>query len=154
MADKSYSVRVRGISELRRALKDLENGSQKALKDALLPIAEKIAGDVRGKVPKRDGTAAGSVKARSSTGGASIAAGGRAAPYYQWLDFGGSVGRGHIPGQRGSGSVYREWMGKNVQTPAGRYMYPTIAEQWDQTGEAALDAIEKVAKKAQFETRG
>lgn len=123
-----------------------------ALKAEFLPIAERVASSVRGRLPRRSGKAQASVKARSSNYGASVAAGGRAAEYYPWLDFGGSVGRGHQEGRAWSGAIKRAWMG--VPTGAGRYLYPAISDNSAETAEAALEAVEGLARRAGFEVRG
>jgi len=153
-ADRSVEVKVEGLRELARGFKELEDDLPKALKGELLKVADAAAGMVQQRMPFVSGDAARSVKPRSSTAGASIAVGGRAAPYYPWLDFGGSTGRGHRPGVGGSGAIKREWLGANVISPAGRYLYPAIVEHREEIEEAALEAVERASRKADFEVRG
>jgi hypothetical protein len=133
-------VRIKGLPELRRAFLQVEGGEKGALKSAFLPIAGRIAGSVSGKVPKLTGLAAASVKARATDRGASIAVGGQAVPYYPWLDFGGSVGRGD--------RIKRPYL------PEGRYLYPTIRAARPEIEDAAGDAILGLAKRAGFEVKG
>lgn len=152
MADHSVEIKVLGLRELSRGFKQLDAGLDGALKTAFLKIADHVVGVVQQRMPWEVGRAARSVKARASTRGASIAAYGQAAPYGPWLDFGGSVGRGHQPGVPWSGAIKRDWRG--VPSGSGRYIYPAISEERAATAEAALDAVETAAKKASFEVRG
>lgn len=145
-------VEVRGIRELSAAFKKVDGDVAANLKSRFLDIAEAVASTARGKMPQISGAAAGSVKARSSARGASIAFGGTAAPYEPWLDFGGSVGRGHWPGKAWSGAIKRDWEG--VPFGEGRYVYPAISEKREETAEAVDRAIEEAAKGAGFETHG
>jgi hypothetical protein len=136
------SVKVRGIRELSRAFKDVDAALPRDLKTSFLRVAQRVVGLAQQRMPYKSGKAAGSVKARASSRGASIAFGGTAAPYMPWLDFGGSVGRGHKKGVAWSGSVKREWRG--IPGGSGRYIYPAISEARPET-EAAVDAAVKHA---------
>lgn len=144
------SVKVSGLRELGRALKAVDADLPKEIKTRFLPIAKHVVGVVQQRMPHRSGRAQGSVKARATVRGASIAAGGRAAPYYQWLDFGGSVGRGHVPGVPWSGSVKRRWRG--VPGGSGRYIYPAIAEERAEIKAAVDKAVKEAAEAAGFKT--
>lgn len=139
-ADKSVRVELRGVKELNRAFRQLETGMDVELRLAFKAIAQQVATRVAAKVPRLTGTAAGSVKPRASGGSAGVAAGGARAEYYPWLDFGGRVGR--------SKGNYRELV------VGGRYLYPTIGESKEDIGRMADEAIQIVARKADFETRG
>ena len=135
-------VKVQGLREVVAALREADAEVPKRLREYLLPIARLVAARTAAKVPRDTGDAAGSVSARAGQRGASVAVGGASAPYFPWLDYGGSVGKGHRPGVPWSGSVVRPWM------PGGRYVYPTIAEHRDEIAEAALDAVERSATDA------
>ena len=77
--------------------------------------------------------------------------GGTAAPYFPWLDFGGTTGKGHQPGVKGSGSVERlPWMGTSGE---GRYVYPAIRDNEAGIVEAAGDAPVNLARKHGLEAR-
>ena len=142
------SVKVTGLRELSGAFRKLDAEAGKELKGSFLRVAQHVVGVAQQRMPISSGRAAGSVKARASTRGASIAFGGTAAPYMPWLDFGGSVGRGHRPGVADSGSVKRRFI------KGGRYIYPAIAEAKPQT-EAAVDAaIKHAAFSAGFDVEG
>jgi hypothetical protein len=152
-ADKSVRVEIHGVRDLQKALKQMDTGMEKALKNEFLDIAESVASGVRSKVVKGPtGRASASVKARASNRGASIAVGGTKAPYYPWLDFGGSVGRGHQPGKPWSGAIRRDW--KGVPVGKGRWLYPTITEHRDDIVDQTDDALERLARQAGFETEG
>jgi hypothetical protein len=143
-------VEVRGIREVQSAFRKVDKELPKALRPEFLDIARTVVGQVQQRVPWRTGRAARSVKARASQRGAGIAFGGSAAPYFPWLDFGGTTGKGHKPGQRYSGSVTRPWMGRPGD---GRYVYPTIADNREEIEKAAEDAVVKVARAAGLEVR-
>ncbi len=147
--DKSVTIRVVGLAALNRALKELDDKvAGDGLKAALLGIADKVAGKARRDVPSVSGKAAGSIQPHSTSRGASITFGGQAAPHMPWLDFGGSVSRGH---QRGPnmGAIHRDWKGKPVGE--GRYVYPAISGEREATIVAVEEAIVEAARAAGFE---
>lgn len=88
------AIKVKGLAEFQRNLKKLDSELPKALRLALNDSADVIIGYARPRVPKRSGRAARSIKARSTRTAVRVTGGGRRAPYYPWLDFGGRVGRG------------------------------------------------------------
>ena len=144
MADKSVSVKVTGLTQLVRAFKETDTELPKHLKTELLTVATDVVGKVVGKVPHgKTGRAGGSVKARSTSRGASIAAGGRAAPYWTWIDWGGSTKRWP------SGAIRRTFIKGD-----GRYLYATIKEENTNIKEAVDAAVKKVALEAGFDTTG
>jgi hypothetical protein len=145
------SMTVTGVREFRDALRKVDEQLANQLRGKMLAIAKSIVVDVQRKVPQLIGDARGSVKARATQIGAGVAWGSDKVPYFAWLDFGGSVGRGHRPGQAWSGSVQREWKGQPGQ---GRYVYPTISEHKEQTVRMLQEAIDDLALKAGFEVKG
>jgi hypothetical protein len=147
-----FGVHIRGIKELQAAFRAVSDDLPKELRVEFLAIAEYVVGVAQQRMPYGSGKAASSVKPRASQRGAGIAFGGSKAPYMPWLDFGGSVGRGHQPGQAWSGAIKRPWMGKPLGS--GRYIYPAIEESREEIMEAADKAIKKVAESAKFETEG
>lgn len=148
----NVKVEVRGIKELNKAFRQVDSELPKELRAAFLVIAQRVVGTAQQRMPHKTGRAQLSVKPRASQRGAAIAFGGSKAPYMPWLDFGGSVGRGHVPGQAWSGSIKRDWRG--VPTGSGRFVYPAISQEREATAEAALDAVEGAAEKAGFEVNG
>lgn len=134
MAD---SIRVTGVAELARAFRKMDAELPKELKARFLKIAERVADVARNSLPERTGRARTSIKAKASPKGAGIAFGGSVAPYEPWLDFGGRVGRNR--------SIERE------RVSGGRYVYPAIASQKEETARAVELAITEVAHDAGFE---
>lgn len=135
--DVSYHVNVRAYAQ---ALKAIDKDQAKELRNGLRRIAKQITDEIRPKVPRgKTGRARRSVKPRASEGGAGVAFGGKTAPYYPWLDFGGTVGRGHRRGAPYSGSIERTYKGPPYGS--GRYVYPTIEANLEEIKEAADDVI-------------
>jgi hypothetical protein len=137
VAAREVEVRIQGLNELRRALKQVDSGLPKEMKRGFARIAERIVSKVAPKVPSRSGRARASLTARAS---GAIAAGGSKAQHYPWLDFGGSVGRHK--------SIKREFV------PQGRYLYPTIGEESGRIKEDVDAVLVRLIEAAGFETRG
>src|SRR6266516_6672861 len=87
------AIRIDGLAEFTRNLRKLDAEVPKALRVALNGCAEIVLGYARPRVPSRSGRAASTLRARSTRTAVRVSAGGRRAPYYPWLDFGGRVGR-------------------------------------------------------------
>lgn len=136
----NVKVEIRGLRELAAAFKQVDTALPGKLKANLLGVAENVASKARGKVPRRSGGAAGSIRAKASTRGGSIAFGGSAAEYMPWLNFGGRVGRNN--------SIVRE------RVEPDRYIYTTIGAAKDETEDAVEKAIRDAAREANFETKG
>ena len=149
--ETGLEIRVTGLRETRDALRAVDRQLANQLRGKLLKIANSVAQDIRPKVPALTGAARKSVKAKASQLSASIAWGSDSVPYFAWLDFGGSVGRGHQPGKAWSGATRREWRG---MPGAGRYVYPTIYEHRAQSEQMLGEAIEELSRKAGFEVKG
>lgn len=110
MAEKA--IRVEGLDEFRRGLRKLDSDLPKGLRVALNDCATFLIERTRPQIPRRTGAAANSLRARSSQSAVRIAVGGRRAPYYPWLDFGGKTGKNRSVDR----PFYKE----------GRYLYPTL----------------------------
>lgn len=106
------AIEIRGLDKLQKSLREIDGQSQKKLRLVLNDSVEVIKTGVQRLVATDSGTARASVKNRSSQREARIRAGGNKAPYYPWLDFGGSVGRNN--------SIHRPFYKE------GRYLYPTF----------------------------
>lgn len=133
-------IEVRGIVELRKALRDIDKDLAKELGAGLAEAAKIVADDARARVPVRSGRAAASIKVRKSQTGASLAVGGAKAEYFPWLDFGGHVGKVH--------SVTRPFI------PKGRYIYPALAARRDEVKAKVDEVLERMAKAGGFDTEG
>lgn len=142
------TIRVKGLRDLQRGLNQLEQKAGPELRKELNEVAEIVLASARVRVPRRTGAAAGSMKVGSTQRAAQIKVGGSKAPYYPWLDFGGSVGRGHRPGVAGSGSV------KRPLVDGGRYVYPALREKRPEVVRRVDELIERLAASAGFDTTG
>lgn len=131
------NIEVAGLREFRAQLKAMDANLPKQIRVALNAAADLVISYARPKVPRRTGRAAASLKARSGQLEAKVAAGGRTAPYYPWLDFGGSVG-----------------VNKSVHRPfyrEGRYVYVALREQNPKITEAMSVALTDLATAAGLE---
>lgn len=130
-------ITITGIKEFQRSLKQLDTDLPKQLRIALNEASQLVVDKAKPKIPRRSGNAAASLKVRSSQWEARIAAGGRKAPYYPWLDFGGKVG----PHK----SVHRPFFKE------GRYIYPALKANREQIIEVMATAISDLARDAGLE---
>jgi hypothetical protein len=127
-------IGVKGLKEFQRSIKKLDSDLPKALRIGLNGAADLIITKARPLIPKRTGKAAASLKAKSTQKAVRIGVGGRSAPYYPWLDFGGKTGKGK--------SVHRSFYSE------GRYLYPTLRQNRPEITALLQGAILSVAKDA------
>lgn len=125
-------IKISGLVEFQRALKDIGDGAQKQLRIVFNQVAETVAAGARRRVPSKTGKARGSVKVASSQREAIVKAGGARVPWYPWLDFGGRVG-----------------IHKSVSRPfvqSGRYLYPAYdanrATIWPALEQGLVDLVQ------------
>lgn len=130
-------VGIKGLAEFNRGLRKLDSEAPKQLRIGLNSAAELLIDRTRPQIPSRTGAARGSLKARSTRTSARIAVGGKRAPYYPWLDFGGKTGRNK--------SVVRPFFKK------GRYLYVTLGNIRPQILDELDQAIRTVARNAGLE---
>lgn len=135
----SDPIKIEGLREFNRALRDLDSELPKALRIAMNKAADVVVGDAVPHIPARSGRARASVKARSTRTAARVAGGGNRAPYYPWLDFGGRVGKN-----------------KSVRRPVlqkGRYIYNAYFQNRDsgRFQDVLSTALIDVAKEAGIE---
>lgn len=138
MADET--IRVAGLKDLQKALRDIDRDLPKELAAGLAEASEIVVRAASAKVPFVSGAARASMKPRKQQRGAAIAVGGTKAPYYPWLEWGGAVGRNR--------SVKRPFIRK------GRYLYPTLAEKSPEVKAKVDEVLERLAIRAGFNTRG
>lgn len=108
-------VEIEGLKDIQKKLRDLDPMLAKELKDVNLSVADMVADIARARVPSVSGKARSTVKAKGEQRYAVIRAGGRKAPYYPWLDFGGARGD--------------EQKRSRPFVQSGRYIYPTVGQQ-------------------------
>jgi hypothetical protein len=92
-------IKIEGLAEFQRNLRKLDSDLPKMLRIAFNDATGLVIDYARPRVARRSGRAAGTVKAKSTRTAARVSAGGRRAPYYPWLDFGGK-GPGNRPAAR------------------------------------------------------
>jgi HK97 gp10 family phage protein len=137
MAD--FDVRVEGLAQLRRQLRQLENvDALTDVRQGLKRAAGIVAQDARSRVPVRSGRARASIRAQASGNRALVVGGKKSVPYYGWLDFGGRTPRRQIAPWRGSGGG----------PPKGRFIYPAIAAKRRQVADEVEDALRRAIQKA------
>jgi hypothetical protein len=130
-------IKVEGLAEFNRNLRNLDSDLPKALRLAHNEAASIVVDYAKPRVPKRTGRAAGTVKAKSTRTESRVSGGSKRAPWYPWLDFGGKVG-----------------INKSVSRPFysdGRYLYPALAARRDEIQEALESALIDVARQAGVE---
>lgn len=127
-------VRVRGLREVQKALRDVDRELGPELRKALNEVAEIVASAARPLVPTRTGKARASIKVGSSQRAAQLKAGGTKAEYFPWLDFGGTVGRKH--------AVHRRFIKE------GRYIYPTLRKKRADVEEKVFEVVDRLADRA------
>jgi len=131
------TLEVEGLAQMQRSLRQIGPAAAKGLRLALNEAADLLIDRVRPKIPSRTGAARRSLKARSSQKAVRIAVGGRRAPYYPWLDFGGRVGPGD--------SVVRPYIAD------GRYLYPGLRANRDEIQKLIDRRLREVAEDAGLE---
>lgn len=137
MARRDVDIEIHGLREFQASLRRMDATLPKRLRIALNQASQVVVDDARPLVPRRSGAAAGSLKVRSSQREARVAAGGRKAPYYAWLDFGGRVGRRRSVAR----PFYKE----------GRYIYPSLSQNRDEIQRVMGRALAELAESAGLE---
>lgn len=137
-------IKIENLRELQSALKQLDGESQKQIRVVFNEAAEIIVEGARRLVPRGpSGDARASLKAMSGQREAKVVGGGRKAPYYPWLDFGGRVGRGRTG--LNTGSVHRKFI------ESGRYIYPTLSRNRQEILETMAEGLARAARDAGLE---
>jgi hypothetical protein len=129
-------IHVEGLKEYGKALRDIDKGLGPELRKGLNEVARIVVDAAVPLIPRRTGAAAESVKPGSTQRGAAVKIGGDRAPYYQWLDFGGAVGRNK--------SVRRPYL------KSGRYVYPALARKRPEAVEKLEEVLGRLAKEQGF----
>lgn len=139
MAERTR-IEVTGLREFQRELRKMDSDLPKQVRIALNQASQLVIDKATPLIPRRTGRAANSLKVRSSQREARIAAGGKRAPYYPWLDFGGKVGKR-----------------KSVDRPfykEGRYIYPTLRKNREHVIEIMQTALSDLARDSGVEVTG
>lgn len=135
-------IKVEGLVELQRDLKELDPALAKNLKSELRDVAETVLHDAQNDMPVKSARALQSMKAGSDAGGPFVAGGKKSVPYYGWLDFG---SRTPVKGRPRS---VGPWKGSGAGPKKGRFLFPAIDRNRDVIERKATDAFEKAKKEA------
>jgi hypothetical protein len=127
------TIGIEGLNKLSRSLRQIDNEAPKQLRLTFNDAADLLIDRTRPKIPELTGAARRSLVARSTRTAARIGVGGKKAPYYPWLDFG---GKGKKPGRPSQRDFYRE----------GRYLYPTLREIRPEVERMLQDSITDVIR--------
>lgn len=121
-------IEIRGLAALSRSLKQVDADAPKRLRIGLNAAAQLLVDKTRPEIPSLTGRARGSLTVRSTRTAARVGVGGKRAPYYPWLDFG---GQGRVAGR----PAPRPFI------PEGRYVYPTLSRIRPDIEKVLLDQI-------------
>lgn len=145
MAKQTSGVRVIGLKELQKALRDADKELPKQLREANKQAAEIVTGKARSNFLGRPGVApkvAPSVRALAQQRSASVKIGGARFPYALGSEFGG--------GRHGKGNPTPAG-GHTTQFPpfrkSGYALYPAIASESDRVVDAYGDVIDALLGK-------
>lgn len=133
----SEAIKIDGLIEFRKALKQIDAGLPKTLRLAMNQAADVVVTAVRPRIPSVTGRARGSVRSSSTQERARVSEGSRKAPWMPWLDYGGEGRRRGRPAKR-------------PFVKQGRYLYPVYFAKRD-SGEfttilsMALDDVVRAA---------
>lgn len=135
-------VYVSNLAEVRKYLQKIHPDLVPVLREDLkAAIIQNTLPAILRKIPKKSGYAQFTLKARSGGNTLYVLAGGKGsvAPYYGWLDFGGTLkGRGRGRNQ----TIVRPIIKR------GRYIYPGILQTQQMLVEAAGKAVDKAVQSA------
>jgi hypothetical protein len=135
-------IKVDGLTECLRDLKQLEPELAKSLRSELKDVAEDVMHDAQNDMPVKSGRALESMKAGADTRGPYVSGGKRSVPYYGWLDFGSRIPIGGRPRSVGP------WKGSGAGPKKGRFLFPAIDRNSENITRRAVDAFEKAKKQA------
>ena len=137
-------VRIEGLKEVNRALKDMGNGLDREFKVEAKGVAEIVAREARSNVPTVSGKAKGSIRAGAESKGAYVAGGKKSVPYYSWLDFGSRKPLSGRPRSVGP------WKGSGKGPDKGRFIYPALTANRGEVEKRTKRAVKVAKKKAGF----
>jgi hypothetical protein len=134
----SEPIRIVGLKEFQRALRDMDRNLPKQIRVVLNEATALVIDWAVPRMPSRTGRARASVKARSSQREARVAIGGNRAPWVPWLDFG---GQGRVAGRPAARPFIRK----------GRYLYPGLEAKSDDVTAVMEKGLAELAHSAGLE---
>jgi hypothetical protein len=136
---RTGDIRVEGLRELSRALKEIGPDLQAELRTTNRGVAEREASNAVSAANSIGGVAAKtapSIRATAGVRSAGVGFGGAAAPYGAGAEFGG--------GRRPTTRQFKEWRGSGPD--AGYFVYPTIRRDADAILDDYVDAVNDVIR--------
>lgn len=130
----TIAVRVDGLNEFQRAVRNADRQLAIELRKGLNEAATVVATAARPNVASRSGRLRASLKAQSTQREGRAVMGSTSVPYAGWWEFGGAVGIG--------GSVVRS------RVPQGRAMYPAFVAHRGQVEAIAERVLSHTADRA------
>jgi len=128
----SDQIRIEGIAEFQRALRQVDKDLPKQVRIILNQAVTLVIDWALPRIPTRSGRARQSVKARSSQREARAVIGGKRAPYMPWLDFG---GEGKVKGRPAPRPFIKR----------GRYLYQGLEHTQDDVTKIMEDGLRALA---------
>lgn len=125
------AIKVDGLAQFSRALKQIDKDAPKQLRLIGNQAADSVVGSAKPRVAQVSGRAQRSIKASSTRTLSRVKGGGPKQPYYPWLEFGGRVGR--------KKATMREFI------KSGRYIYPAYAAKRDHVQNLLTVGLTKLA---------
>ncbi len=130
-------IKITGLDEFRRNLRALNTNLPKGLRLAGNQAAQLVVDWAQPKVPSDRGRARKSLRAASTQNKSRVLGGGKRAPYFAFLDFGGRVGRKR--------SVRRHYVAD------GRYIFPGYRATKEDVNRVLVAALIGVAESADLD---
>lgn len=131
-------VDIDGLRQFQASLRKADAELPKRLKVLLGSVSDIVIDYAKPKVPRRSGSAAASITRRLDGRAAKISVGGRKAPYYPWLDFGGEGRKAGRPARR-------------PFITEGRYLYPGLRLKGDEIQRTLEEGFAELARDAGLE---
>ncbi|MGH3370687.1 MAG: HK97 gp10 family phage protein [Nocardioidaceae bacterium] len=122
---RPVAVRVEGLSELRRALKELDTKAPTQIRKALNEGSKIVVDAARPTLPEISGNLAASLRPSSTQREGRVTMGRADVPYAGWVEFGGKIthaGHDHI----GDHTLRRPFIKQ------GRYLFPAAERKTDE----------------------
>lgn len=136
MAASPVAVRVEGLTELRKALKEIDQKLPRTIRVALNQGAEVVVQAARPTIPERTGRLAATLRPSSTQREGRVTLGTGAVLYAGWVEFGGKIP--HV----GGGESVRPYI------RGGRYLFPAAERKTDQVVEVCDRAVSDLIAKA------
>lgn len=138
MVASAASVRVTGLNELVRALKQVDSGLPKEMRGVSLSVAQTVTEQARSRgfsLGSVAAKAAPSLRASGRQAGAGVTVGGSAYPWALGAEFGGQG--------RPTTQQFQPHLGRT-----GYFVYPTIRDNQAEIEEAYADGVDALLRKA------